>query len=823
MTRRDWLILLCIVLLAGALRFYQLGVVPPGPQFDEAFNALDAKLVLAGNRPLFLPANGGREVVYTYLQAAVGALAGLNIYTLRLVSALAGTLTVVAVYFTVLGIFRRNRRWLAAATALALAVSYWHIHFSHYGIRVILMPLLFCGVFGLFWLGMHGGSRRTRIHAVLGSGALAGLSVWTNPTGRFTPFVVAAYVLWLLWRHPAWRPFHTPSLDDANSSPRGWLDGPIGGLLLWGAAAFVVFLPLGLEFWRHPEFFTGHASEVSIFADRVTGGGSPWPLLANNVLRVLGMFSFDGDMEWAHGIPDRPVFDWFMAVPFYIGVVLWTLRLLGKGRPQPDPDRDALALFLFWAAVMLAPSVLSEAAPNYSRTLPAVPAVMLAAGLGLTWIGTLPRLRPTWGPILVGMLVAASVVVTFYDYFVRYPAFREVYYLYDADKADAVAWLERQADAGSAVYLSPLWSYHSTVAFLRSGRIESLDPADAIVLPAEGKGAVYAWPAEQQNYAKDVADRLDVPVEIVGDKFGQPLLAVLRLTPEQAAQWPPDMAPEQIVGPGDQVTEVADEQANGPIEGVRFDDAPTLLGINVRPGARDILLYWRAEQKTFRDLTSFVHLMGPDGTRLGQIDKTPGDGTYRTPYWTPGDRVIQRYRPELNDPCAGGTPVQVVTGWYEYAAGNAPRPRLDGQAVSAIAGSYNLPFYSVPDGTLQPAEVRSIPLALGGLTLTGFTEKGSAQPGQSLAVDLVLAGSEQHAKTGLAWNLLPADQASAQAGAAPIPLWSGELAPRVSWDEGELLCRRLQATLPTNLPSGRYLMHLTTSDYDQPFGEIIIP
>ncbi|MFN8468451.1 MAG: hypothetical protein U0X20_23035, partial [Caldilineaceae bacterium] len=142
MTRRDWLILLCIVLLAGALRFYQLGVVPPGPQFDEAFNALDAKLVMAGNRPLFLPANGGREVVFTYIQAAVGALAGLNVYTLRLVSAAAGTLTVVAVYFTVFGLFRRNRRWLAAMTALALAVSYWHIHFSHYGIRVILMPLL---------------------------------------------------------------------------------------------------------------------------------------------------------------------------------------------------------------------------------------------------------------------------------------------------------------------------------------------------------------------------------------------------------------------------------------------------------------------------------------------------------------------------------------------------------------------------------------------------------------------------------------------------------------------------------------------------------
>ena len=55
-----------------------------------------------------------------------------------------------------------------------------------------------------------------------------------------------------------------------------------------------------------------------------------------------------------------------------------------------------------------------------------------------------------------------------------------------------MAWLEAQADAGNAVYLSPLGPTHSTVAFLRSGRIESLDPPTPLVLPPAGKGAVYA-------------------------------------------------------------------------------------------------------------------------------------------------------------------------------------------------------------------------------------------------------------------------------------------------------------------------------------------
>ena len=105
----------------------------------------------------------------------------------------------------------------------------------------------------------------------------------------------------------------------------------------------------------------------------------------------------------------------------------------------------------------------------------------------------------------------------------------------------------------------------------------------------------------------------------------------------------------------------------------------------------------------------------------------------------------------------------------------------------------------------------------------GFTVKGDPQVGAPFALDLVLAGSEQHAKTGLSWSLAPADQANAQPDVTRIPLWSGQLAPRVSWDEGELLCRRLQTTLPADLTPGRYLMYLTTSEYDQPFGEVTIP
>ncbi|RIK58030.1 MAG: hypothetical protein DCC57_01190, partial [Chloroflexi bacterium] len=122
-SKKDWLLLLLLTLLAAGLRFYQLGVLPPGFQFDEAFNAVDARLVLEGNRPLFLPANAGREVLYTYFQAALAALFGLNVTTLRLASALLGTLAVPITYLVYRRILQRHSRAIAAGTALTLAIS----------------------------------------------------------------------------------------------------------------------------------------------------------------------------------------------------------------------------------------------------------------------------------------------------------------------------------------------------------------------------------------------------------------------------------------------------------------------------------------------------------------------------------------------------------------------------------------------------------------------------------------------------------------------------------------------------------------------------
>ncbi len=785
-SRKDWWILIAITGIAIFFRFFQLNALPPGFQFDEAFNAIDAQAVLAGNRPFFLPANAGREVLYTYWQALLIRLFGFDVYTLRLASAILGVLAIPTSYLLVRALIRRNSRAVATGTALALAISIWHIHFSRYGIRVISMPLIFSGAFGLAWLGAFAETRPKRLLAYVGSGLLTGLSVWTHPTGRLAPFVLLAFTLWLLWQFPALR-------------RRAW-DKPLGGLIITGLTAFLVFLPLGLEFYRHPELFFGHASEVSIFAERVSGD-SPIIAFLDNLLHVFGMFSFYGDLEWTHGLAGRPVFDWPLAIIFYIGVGLGIARLLPRrDDTQRDPDQAALALFAIWAAVMLFPSILSEAAPNYSRTLPALPALFVPVGLGIAWLVN-QRQPLTWlGPIAAIVILIYSTVQMSYDYFVRFANSPDVYYMYDGDKLDALEYLSEYTGENQ-VYLSQLWGdMHSTVYLLRHGLdIKSVDTADTLVLPPPGQGALYAFPNEQLERAEQLAELWPgLTVESIPDPYGKILLYTVHIDAERAATWPPSYQPN------------TERRAT-------FTDSPALVGMQATNPDKQVSLFWEADRPIVGSLTSFVHLIDRDGQRVAQVDKLPGNGSYRTFGWTVGERVIDRAYPLISDLCAGGEPVRVQVGWYELREGNPQRPRADTAGTTALAGEMTLPYFAYPLDSLTPTIATAATISPT-LSLVGYTPHiEDLQAGSPLTLDLVWhhtdaddaasANGDKKASPGLAeFQLSLVAMGNNQEPGQE--LWQDAIAPGSDWDENLALCRRVRSSLPQDLAPGDYTLVL---------------
>ena len=150
---RDILVLLTLMGIAAALRLYRLDSLPPGFDVDEAYNMLDALDIVRGKHSVFLPANAGREALYSYLQALMVLILGKQVFALRLTSALIGIATVGATYVLVSNLPVCRARTLALLAALLLALSFYHLTFSRYGIRSIMTPLLECLAFYAYWRG----------------------------------------------------------------------------------------------------------------------------------------------------------------------------------------------------------------------------------------------------------------------------------------------------------------------------------------------------------------------------------------------------------------------------------------------------------------------------------------------------------------------------------------------------------------------------------------------------------------------------------------------------------------------------------------------
>jgi 4-amino-4-deoxy-L-arabinose transferase-like glycosyltransferase len=154
-------LLIFAVILAGfILRAYRLDQIPSGFFADEASIGYNAYTILTkgtdeyGTKyPLFFKAFGEyKSPIQTYSTVPMIKLFGLNEFSVRLTSALYGTLAVIALYLLTKEIFRRERKVgsLSALSAFFLAISPWHIHFSRVSLEG-LMAFVFFTTLGLYF------------------------------------------------------------------------------------------------------------------------------------------------------------------------------------------------------------------------------------------------------------------------------------------------------------------------------------------------------------------------------------------------------------------------------------------------------------------------------------------------------------------------------------------------------------------------------------------------------------------------------------------------------------------------------------------------
>lgn len=143
--KKNNLLLFFIICLALFLRIWQISNFPAGLNADEAAIGYNAYSLIQTGRDefghpwpmIFQSFNDFKPGIYFYLVLPFVKLFGLNELSVRLPSAILGTLTVFVVYFLVRKLMLTKKSidadFIAATASFILAVSPWHLHFSRGG------------------------------------------------------------------------------------------------------------------------------------------------------------------------------------------------------------------------------------------------------------------------------------------------------------------------------------------------------------------------------------------------------------------------------------------------------------------------------------------------------------------------------------------------------------------------------------------------------------------------------------------------------------------------------------------------------------------
>lgn len=383
-----------LTLLALIVRAWDIGSMPYVLSGDEGSAGLTAWEFRTAARDNVLSLGWfSFPALYFGLLSVSQAVFGRTAEAIRLVSALAGALTVPALYWMARQMFGRPA---ALAAAAWLAAFHVHVFFSRLAYNNIFDGLLFVMAAGGLWLGWQDGRRG----GFLLAGLSLGLSQYFYTTSRLTPIVITIWVILLaIHRRP----------DRARTS----------GLAASGLAALAVFLPLGMLYASHPDqlFFT--ASRVSMLipgwtseaaaALGMTAGGL---VLEQIWVTALGLTV--AELQGVYYAPGAPMLISVSAVLFMAGLLICLLRIR-------DP-RYSLPLLVLAGAILM--GGLSIQAPNSQRLLYMAPALAVIVILPLEaarawsarhWPGGRHALS-----VLAGLLVIVMLTQNLDQLFGRY-------------------------------------------------------------------------------------------------------------------------------------------------------------------------------------------------------------------------------------------------------------------------------------------------------------------------------------------------------------------------------------------------------------------
>ncbi len=428
---RTFYALLAIVLVGTYFRLAYLDRTPPQMTSDHVEKLLDAQRVLDGNTQVFFPNNGGREPFQMYAMALLSQVPGLgmNFFTLKLLSALEGIITLPFLWWMGRAVIGEEYPRFGNAVGLALAalvaVSGWHLALSRLALRIVLTPLIASLV--LIYLGR--GMRYNRRDDWLKAGLALGAGLYMYQAVRMLPVVIiVGLVIAVIMRARSAGMFTRYAVNFAS-------------LVFISSVVFTPMLVFALQapelFWRRTagRLFGDSTIQETLddgsivsrdpsIAEQLEAFQANLPVLTDNIKNVVLMFNWKGDVAWINNAPNYPQMDDVVGALFVLGLVSWGGRMFRRR----DPVDWLVPIMLF---IMLMPSALAIAFPvenpSATRTSGALPVAYLIAVYPVAlMIRSIMRLSDRRGltvalsALLLGVFCLGSYLQNADMYFNRY-------------------------------------------------------------------------------------------------------------------------------------------------------------------------------------------------------------------------------------------------------------------------------------------------------------------------------------------------------------------------------------------------------------------
>ncbi|HVZ58168.1 MAG TPA: glycosyltransferase family 39 protein [Patescibacteria group bacterium] len=407
-------LLLVILVLGAFLRLYQLGSVPPSPDWDEAALSYNGYSILHTGRDeygAFLPVvlrsfDDYKPALYSYLTIPTTIIFGMNTFSTRLPSAVFGIVTLWIVYLLVKELFRRED--LALLSAFLLAISPWHIQFSriafesNIGLSLnIVTAYFFIKALKKPWMLSF-------------SAGFAALALYAYQSEKvFTPLLVLALVL--IYCKELFR------------MPKKFLAaGIICGLLV--ASPMLIYLTTNKDAWLRAQATLAFADQTSFLQNQVKRiafdrehkdylglvlDNRRVLFLVTGIGGYLSHYDFNwlfikGDIDRHHAPGMGLMYLW--ELPFLlIGIYLLIFAKL------PDSSKKSKYVLFAWFLLAPVPAAFTSEVPHAVRTLNFLPTFQIfSAWAILAVIGWVGNYRQKLNKVFSLGLILASVGYLFF-------------------------------------------------------------------------------------------------------------------------------------------------------------------------------------------------------------------------------------------------------------------------------------------------------------------------------------------------------------------------------------------------------------------------